>query len=290
MSITELLRDWPSDPLVLLGIGASALLYWRGLRYSVRRGLARHLRPWHALAFASGLLVLLIALDSPLDVLANELLWAHMVQHELLTLIAPPLLLLGQPTWLLWRGVPLPIRRAGLGWVIRQRWPRRMYHAISQPLRSPVAVWVLFTASFSVWHIPALYDLALERTPFHVLEHVMFWGTALLFWSQVIPARHTRPALSLTQRAIYLGAAGLYSNVVGALFVFSTGPMYSYYAALPRGAGALSVLADQHLAGAAMDLPGTVVFFIAIIALLGFWLQEDERAPDLVTSTAIAKR
>jgi len=77
---------------------------------------------------------------------------------------------------------------------------------------------------------------------------------------------------------------------VGALFVFSTGPMYPYYAALPRGAGALSVLADQHLAGAAMDLPGTVVFFIAIIALLGFWLQEDERAPDLATSTAIAKR
>ncbi len=290
MSIEELLRNWPLDPLVLAGIGVSALLYWQGLRYSKRHGLARHVRPWHSIAFAGGLLTLLLALDSPLDGLADQLLWAHMVQHELLTLVAAPLLLLSQAAWPLWRGVPLPARRSGLKWVLRQGWPRRVFRVIRRPLSSPLVVWVLFTGSFTIWHLPALYDLALEQTPVHIMEHLIFLGTALLFWAQVIPSRHGRLALNFTQRSIYLGAAALHSNIFGAVFVFSTGTMYPYYAALPRSASALSVLADQHLAGAAMDVPGTIVFFIAIIALLGFWLQEDERASDLASASALAKR
>lgn len=290
MSIEQLLRAWPLDPLVLVGIGVCALLYWRGLRYSLNRGLSRHLRAWQPLAFAGGLLVLLVALDSPLDVAASELLWAHMVQHELLTIVAAPLLLLSQPEWPMWRGVPLAARRNGLRWVLRRRWPRRLYTAVSRPFRSPAVVWILFIGSFSLWHIPALYDLALEQTPVHVAEHLVFLGTALLFWAQVIPGAHARPALSFTQRAIYLGAAGLHSNVLGAVFVFSTGPLYAYYAALPRAAGTISLLADQHFAGAAMDVPGTIVFFVAIIALLGFWLQEDERAPDLASAPGAVNR
>ena len=290
MSIEELLRAWPVDPLVLVGIGVCALLYWRGLRYSVGRGLTRHLHTWQPLAFAGGLVALLVALDSPLDVAASDLLWAHMVQHELLTIVAAPLLVLSQPAWPLWRGVPLPARRSGLRWVLRQGWPRRLYSMVSRPFRSPVVVWILFIGSFSMWHIPALYDLALEQTPVHVAEHLVFLGTALLFWAQVIPGPHARQALSFAQRAIYLGAAGLHSNILGAVFVFSTGPLYAYYAALPRGAGTMSLLSDQHFAGAAMDVPGTIVFFVAIIALLGFWLQEDERAPDLVSTPQMVNR
>jgi cytochrome c oxidase assembly factor CtaG len=289
MSIQELLGSWPLTPPVLVGIGVCALLYWRGLRYSVARGLARHVRVWHPLAFAAGLLVVLLALDSPLEVVAGQLLWAHMVQHELLTIVAAPLLVLSRPAWPLWRGVPLPLRRAGLGWMIRQPWPRRTLAALSNVVLSPGVAWALFTGGFTLWHIPALYDAALEQQPLHALEHLTFLVAGLLFWTQVMPSRHARHPLSFARRAVYVAAAGVASSVLGAVFVFSTGPIYAYYAALPRADGALSVLADQHLAGAAMDVPATIVFFVAIIALLGYWLQEDERAPDPAAAPAIAR-
>jgi cytochrome c oxidase assembly factor CtaG len=76
---------------------------------------------------------------------------------------------------------------------------------------------------------------------------------------------------------LYLGAAALVMNVLGAVYVFSTGPLYPFYAALPRGADTTPLLVDQHLAGAAMDVPNTIVFFMMMINVLWRWLESDER-------------
>lgn len=279
MDLHTLLQDWPFEPAVVGGVAASALLYWLGWRYSRRAGMTRHLRWWRAAAFYAGLLLVLVTLNSPLDTLADTWLWAHMVQHDLLTIVVPPLLLLGAPIWLFWRAVPLTARRASLGWVVRQRWPRRLWHVIEHYALAPLPVWLLYAVMYSVWHIPSLYDAALAQQSIHVLEHLAFLGTALLLWAQIIPSHPLQPRLSYPMRALYLCAVGMHANLIGSLFVFSVGPFYPHYALLPRPAGAMSALVDQHLAGAAMDVPGTIIFFVAVSAVLWLWLRDDERAP-----------
>lgn len=285
MSIQQALTDWSFEPSVVVGVALAALLYWRGVIYSRPRGLARHWRWWHGVAFTGGLLAVFVALESALDDLAGQLLWAHMVQHELLVIVAAPLLLLGAPAMPAWRGVPLGARRVTLGWIVRQGWPRRVWHGISRWLTVPAIAWLLYNGLFAAWHIPALYDFALVHQPVHVLEHIMFLAVALIFWAQVIPSRPLKPRMSYPQQAIYLGAAGLFSNVMGAVFTFSVGPLYPFYAALPRPANSLTLLADQHLAGAAMDVPGMIIFFIATLSILGLWLLADEREAGDVPAT-----
>jgi len=274
----NLLTDWQFEPVVFGGVALAALLYYGGFAYSKRHGSARGVAWWRAACFGLGLLAILVALESSLDDLADTRLWAHMVQHEILIMVAPPLLLLGMPLLPMWRAVPLRLRRSTLGWTMRQRWPRRLWHTVGAWLLAPIPAFVLFVADFSLWHHPALYDAALASQNVHSLEHLTFLATALLFWVQVIPARPVRPRLGYIGRTLYLGVAGLYSSLVGGFFMFSVAPYYSHYAALERSAGDMSALVDQHLAGAAMDVPGVIVFFVAMCALLWLWLGEDQRA------------
>jgi putative membrane protein len=279
MNMQVLLTGWSFEPAVTLGIAAAGLMYWRGVRYAARRGLARRHRWWHSAAFVGGLLVVLIALESPIDTWSDQLFWVHMLQHELLTLVAAPLLLLGAPLMPLWRAVPLAGRRTSLGWALKQGWVIRLGDRLARFLGRPLIAWLLFVLVFNLWHVPALYDLALEHQPIHILEHLLFLGTALLFWAQIIPSRPLRRGLSYLRQALYLGSAAVEMNLIAATFMYSTGPIYPYYAALARPAGTISVVVDQHFAGAVMDVPGTILLFVAICGLLALWLREDERAP-----------
>jgi cytochrome c oxidase assembly factor CtaG len=190
---------------------------------------------------------------------------------------AAPLLLLGTPLWPFWRAIPLPVRRVSLRWALTRRWLRHVWRAMGRIVLAPVPALALFMVVFSVWRIPPLYDLALERPGVHALEHATFLASALLMWAQVIPSRPIHPRLSLIGRILYLGGLGMYSNLLGSLFVFSTGPFYPYYANLPRSSGMIDVLVDQHLGGAAMDVPGTIIFFVAMWTCLLTWLREDEQ-------------
>jgi putative membrane protein len=278
MNLSSLLASWPLQPTVILGVLIGGALYWAGAAYSTRRGLAHRHRWWHSASFYAGLIVVLVALNGPIDALADQLFWAHMLQHELLVLLAAPLLLFGEPLMLMWRAVPLGARRASLEWFMTQRWPRRIWEGVAHIVGTPVVAWALFLAVFLSWHVPALYDLALLNTSVHVLEHVMFLGAALLFWAQVVPSRPLRQRLGYVAQLIYVGTAALVMNFLAAVYMYSTAPMYPYYAELPRASGAMPALVDQHIAGAVMDAPCTILFFLAICTLLLLWLREDERA------------
>ena len=105
----SVLTDWTLEPTVVAGLAIAALLYGRGAIYSRRHGQATQLHWWRVLAFYGGLLVIFVALESALDDYAEQVLWAHMIQHELLMMVAPPLLLLGMPTLPVWRAVPLAL-------------------------------------------------------------------------------------------------------------------------------------------------------------------------------------
>jgi cytochrome c oxidase assembly factor CtaG len=293
MTVSSFLTAWQFEPLVVISLGAAALLYLRGVIYTSKLGLGPHLRWWQIACFYLGLLVVFMALESGIDSGADELLWIHMIQHDLLTMLAPPLLLLGNPGWITWRAFPASWRRVVLLQAIRLRWPWRAGHAIGRAAANPSVVLAIFLGDFLFWHIPFFYNLTLYHQNIHILEHLLFIFTALLFWAQVIsthpqrrPARLQQSAalgkerLSRPQQVIYLAAAALVMNVLGAVFVFSVGPIYQYYAALVRTPDMPSVVVDQHYAGVAMDIPGTLIFFCSMMIILGLWLLEDERAAE----------
>jgi cytochrome c oxidase assembly factor CtaG len=301
MTLQNFFTTWAFDPFVLASLLVSALLYLRGVAYTARRGIGPHLQWWPITSFYVGLLTVWIALQSASDVGAGQLLWVHMVQHDLLIMVAPPLLLLGIPTWTLWRAFPVNWRRAVLLLAIRSRWLWRFGRMVGRLASKPALVLALFIGNFLLWHIPIFYNLTLYQHSVHILEHLLFLGTALLFWAQIIsmhpqrhPSKHSalpkRDAqrLSYPQQVIYLAAAALAMNILGAIFVFSTGPIYQYYAVLARGPDMPSVVIDQHYAGAAMDVPGTLIFFFDMMIVIGLWLREDERADEVEAEANIA--
>jgi cytochrome c oxidase assembly factor CtaG len=290
MTLQSLLTTWSFEPLVLVSLLLTTLLYLRGVAYTSRLGLGPHLSWWQITCFFAGLLVLFIALESDVDLLAGQLLFVHMIQHDLLTMIVPPLLLLGMPAWVMWRAFPAFFRRVLLLQAIRYRWPWRAGQIIGRGLSNPALVFALFVGDFLFWHIPYFYDITLYHEDIHILEHLLFLGTSLLFWAQFIsgnpqrrsatrrlPAKQESRRLSYPKQALYLAGAALILNVLGAIFVFSVGPIYQYYATLIRAPWMPSVVMDQHFAGATMDIPGTFIFFGAMMIVLGLWLQEDER-------------
>jgi cytochrome c oxidase assembly factor CtaG len=222
-------------------------------------------------------LVVLSALHPALYGQAHRLFWAHMVENEALAVPAAILLMLGMPFWALWHVLPQQARGATLRWVLRQGWPRRFWQHVSQWLLGPWVILVIYLVSFSVWHVPSLYDAALRSSSLYALEVIMFLGTGLLLWGQMIPLRpgaHAR--LSSVQSLVCICLVGMYSSFLGSLYMFATAPYYPYYIATHSSTS--SALIDQHVAGAAMDAPGTILFAVALFVFLWLWLSEDEQA------------
>jgi putative membrane protein len=271
------LAQWPFDPTVIIGLVVSAALYWRGVRYMRSHGLGRHLRSWRSALFALGLIVIFFTLNSPLDDWADQYLWAHMIQHELLAVVAAPLLLLGEPLMVMWRGVSLNGRRASAKWFVRQKWPVRLFESLEHFFRRPAVSWLTFVILFSVWHLPALYDLATEHVLIHAFEHICLIFGGLVFWSQFIPSLPYKPRIGPLAQALYFGLAAMWGNVLGWAFMFSTTPSYPYYASLSRTPGMISAITDQHIAGGIMDAADTAIFITCIMIAIGLWLLEVER-------------
>jgi cytochrome c oxidase assembly factor CtaG len=219
-------------------------------------------------AFFGSLLVSFVALESPLDGWADRLLWVHMVQHELLIMVAAPLLVLGAPLlpWL--QAFPVSLRRAGLGRLFRHdrvvTWTREIEVLIGNP-------WIVlggFVGDLVAWHVPPIYDLALAQPPVHHLEHTLFLATAIVFWIQLIPSRPLHSKLTSGQRALYLGAAAIVQDLLDLVFVVAPSPVYEFYASLPRGPESVSALADQSIAAGVMELCGMGITGLAFVLVL----------------------
>ena len=233
--------EWP-----LVGLVVAAVLYALGRR--APGNLSREA------CFYGGLLVLVAAIDSPVDTYADRLFWAHMVQHVLLTMVAPPLVLLGRPWPRCVRGLPLGARR-----VIA-----RGLHACGF-MAAPVIAFVLFNGVLLAWHVPVLFDLTLRNEGVHDLEHALFFVTALLFWTHLAPTSR-RPRLRPAQRIAYGIGAILVSWVLAVVLGFASQPLYAPYASLAHRPGGLSALADQQLAAGIMWVPASIPFTIAVLA------------------------
>ncbi len=257
---------WNAEPWVVVSLGLAGVLYALGarkLRQSSGRGRAAAARA--SGLFWAGWAVLWLALVSPVDALGAQLFSAHMVQHELLMVVAAPLLVLGRPlaTWI-W-AFPTGGRRV-LGAFVRSPWIARPWSSIN----AAPAAWLLQAAALWLWHMPFLFGAAQIDEDIHVLQHISFLASALLFWNVVLrDTPHTPPASTL----IYLLTTMLHTGALGALLTFSSYVWYPLYAASTLQWG-LTPLEDQQLGGLIMWVPGGAVYLVIALAVLSRWLND----------------
>ncbi|HEU4616564.1 MAG TPA: cytochrome c oxidase assembly protein [Gammaproteobacteria bacterium] len=260
---------WSARPGVALPLLAAIGIYYAGLdRLWRHAGVGRGISRRRAASFTAGLAVLAIALMSPLDALTASLFWVHMVQHMLLILAAPPLLVLGAPeVALLWALPRAWRRRTG-------RIENRIARAIVGPVEGggagPVVVAILATGVLWVWHMPQLYDLAIENDAVHTAEHTGFLVTAILFWATVLRLT-ARERLGNGLRILYVFAQALQGSILGAVITFAARPLYDVHAEIPLAWG-FDPLVDQQIAGLIMWVPPAVLYLGVSAYLFVGWL------------------
>jgi putative membrane protein len=267
--------DWSFDPPLVLIVDAAAL-YLLGDRRTVAPRRTAGRRHWRTASFYAGLFVLAVALASPLERLAQQLFWVHMVQHVLLLVVAPPLLVLSRPWIRLWRSLPLGGRRS-LARALRPGGSAAWLRALGDWLGRPLPSFVLFAVVLLAWHIPALFDATLRSQGLHALEHTLFFATALMFWKQVIPSPPLRIVLTPPQRVAYLVGAMVVSWALAVVLALAPHTLYGFYAQEAARPGGISAIADQQIAAGIMWVPGSIAFLVAIFVYVNRWLTPEPR-------------
>jgi cytochrome c oxidase assembly factor CtaG len=251
---------WPFEPGVLLGLAALGAIYVIGWRRA-RLPRAPHPPGYGRLAlFCSGLLVIYLALASPIDPLGEQLLVMHMTQHVLLLDIAPILLILG-----LTKGILRPITRR-----VRTIEERAGFFA------HPAFAVFLYVGAMWFWHVPAMYDLALRYPNIHAIEHLSYLIAGSLYWWYLISPIRSRMRRGGAGPIVYMVTTKMLVGLLGVGLAFAPDAIYSYYKHQPMYWG-LTHAEDQSLAGLLMALEQSIVMGIALVVLFIRMLNESER-------------
>jgi putative membrane protein len=265
---------------LLLTLGALHFIGWRNLR---RRGRTRFANGWRLASYFVGLFVLGISILSPIDVLSSQLFLMHMVQHLLMMMAAAPLLMLANPfPTFLW-ALPRDLRTRVGRWFLPGH---PLYRTLEKILR-PGVTWLVFVTVYLGWHDPELYNLALRNAFVHDLEHITFFGVAILFWWRITSAGpQIGKRLPAMMRAAYAVTLVPVNMLAGVAITFSESPIYTHYTMVPRLYG-ISVMDDQTWAGLIMWIPGSMMYILAAIFLIGVHMnrvkkmeQRNALAPD----------
>ena len=260
---TQAILDAWSPPfwvsVIILLVSA---VYVRGWR-AIRRTRPAYFTTERLTCFVGGMVVLWIAIASPIDGFADTLLSAHMVQHFLLMSAVPPLVLLGAPIVPLLRGLPRGFVRFVLGPLVSLRWLRSVVHFLS----GPVAAWLAFNIVFLAWHLPKAYDYALRNENVHDFEHICFLATALLFWWVVLhPWPGSGDRYNGWMVLVYLLSADIVNTALSAFLAFCDRPIYQFYFLQPNPFH-ISPLSDQIAGGVIMWVLNSTVFLVPAMLL-----------------------
>jgi len=246
---------WTFDPSIRLGIvlvqGVFLLLIGplRARFPSSQPVSSKQLTYW-----TLGILTLIIALITPLSALADLYLFsAHMLQHILLMLVAPPLLLLGTPSWFF-----EPLRT------------RPVLLSLARNLCNPFIAFGLFNVVFVGWHAPALYDLALYSPPTHLLEHLTIVLTAFLTWMPLLSPTVLIPRLPLPLQVFYAFLQSIVGTALGAILTLAPEPIYVFYTQAAR-IWAIPVLEDQVWAGLIMWAGAALLWLLTLTIVFFRW-------------------
>jgi putative membrane protein len=254
----DLWAHWNTNPLLLGALLIPLLLFKRGSG-------TYPLLNWRKLAFIAGIAILMLALISPLDALSGALFSAHMIQHLLLILIAAPLLILSRPLAPFLRALPASWARTP-GILIQKPFIQRIWRQLS----SNTTALFLHILALWLWHLPALYSLALLNPVVHALEHASFFLTAALFWWAIYRSNDYAP------RVLSVFIVMMASSLLGALMTFATQPWYPEHEPYTSAWG-LNALEDQQLAGLFMWIPPGFIYVLIAAFILAAWINSVER-------------
>lgn len=274
--------DWRIELIVVLLV--LGFLYGAGWRKLRQKG-SQLAVGWRLAAYWTGLILVGLALMSPLDTLSNQFFFMHMIQHLLLIMVVPPLLMVANPFPVVLWGLPDRARRStgrGLSRLLHRE--SRFRHVVIK-ITGPGLIWMATIALLILWHDPNLYNAALRYEWLHDLEHFSFFLPALVYWWLVTaagPRLHKRFPDGLRIGYVILAIPPV--MLLGIVLSFATRPIYTYYLSVPR-VGGLSVLEDQMLGGVIMWVPGSMMYMIAALLATAAWLKKEERKPPLPLST-----
>lgn len=252
--------EWLADPAVLAPIAVLIAVYVLRFRSARAEEKGRGAGPLQALAFGAAVLALLAALASPIDGLGSDYLFsAHMLQHVLLGDIAPLLLLLA-----LSRVIMRPATRR----------LQRVEQALG-PLAHPLTGLALWLCLMYLWHVPALYEAAIESPAVHLLEHASFFTAGIAVWWPLIQPVPMRRRLTGLWTVAYIGAAKFGLAALGLFLTWSSTVFYDFYEQVPR-IWDLSPREDQNIGGAIMMVEQSLTFVIALAVLFARMLAQSE--------------
>ncbi len=265
---------WNLDPVLLLPLLLALLIYAVGWVRLAKRASA----PPRPALFLSGWTVLTLSLVSPLHEAGEQSFTMHMVEHELIMLVATLLLAeSGAGGTLAW-GLSRPLRQAlGGSWKspLTALW-KRLTEPVTATLVQAVVMWA--------WHAPALFDRALDSSGWHIFQHSCFFLSSLLFWWAMLHPRSRSSGYGVSAACLFV--TSLVGGALGALMSFSASPWYADYAAMGMTGIGLDPIDDQRIAGLIMWIPGGLVHGVAALAMFYKWLKASEAAgsspaPDL---------
>ena len=253
------LTQWNLEPSILIGTALITGLYLYAIGPLRKRQFPNEqIMTGQTIAFLSGVLIMFLALVSPLDELGDSYLFsAHMVQHLCLTILGPPLLLLGTPEWM-----------------VKPVLQNKVIFKVAKVLTYPVVAFVLYNADFWLWHAPPLYNATLENQTIHILEHLTFIVFGLLYWWPIFSPSKDLPRLTFGGQILYLFVSGMPSVLLGAGLTFSP-PLYAPYIAAPRIWG-ISAATDQQLGGLIMWVPVSIFYIVIMSVLFIRWMLQQE--------------
>ena len=265
------LRLWSFDPIVIFAVLIPGILYARGLKHWTNR--PPWLPAWRPYFFYAGIFLVFIALSSPIDALADDLLLMHMIQHLILQMIAPPLILVGAPTTPVLKGLPRRLRLGLVRPIVGSSAGRAVYNTLTFPL----VAWLMFALTSWSWHfIDGAYEAALRNEGIHILEHLTFVFTAMLLWWTLIDPRPLRSRLAYPFRAVVLVVTLFHTVAIGAAITFRDELLYPFYAGRER-LWDITALEDQQAGGATMWVAGVMMVLIALVVTLSIWFDRQEK-------------
>jgi putative membrane protein len=266
----SLWTHWGGHAEALVGLIVLELAYLIGVGpLRERHNLADEVETRQVATFTTGVLVIFVAVLSPIHAVAESYLFSvHMIQHVLITLVAPPLLIWGTPDWLI---RPL----------LRPNWAFRL----ARYLTHPVAAFAAFNLIFSFWHVPGLYNLSLTNHGVHFGEHLLMIGTAVMMWWPLTSTMPELPRLSYPAQMAYLFGLSIAQLIVFGTLTFAREPIYEFYVNAPR-VWSVSPLADQQIGAIIMKLGGGILFIVLLIVAFYRWYGDEERR----TATEAAER
>ncbi len=240
---------WSVHPSTVIGIAALAALYvWAEKKIGKTASVGQRVY------FFSGLLLLFASLNGPIHDLSDDYLFsAHMVQHLLITLAVPPLLLAGVP-----------------GWMLRPILSRRGIAPVARFFTRAPICFVVFNLMIAAWHLPQFYNAAMANHNLHIVEHLMFMAAAVLMWWPLMSQLPEFPRLAYPGQMLYAFLMSIPMSIVAVYIAMADHVLYPAYSAAPRVLP-LTPLEDQLLGALIMWIPGGLIFIVIMTVVFFKW-------------------